>query len=170
MHACLLHIAVNGISYGTEIKHMVVCRVKVTELLTHSAEHIDSGVHIHTALVFGKNFSKLDKSASRTSTSGRVVKHGFFGSAEVNAGKPIVTAVSDKVVCNLLCRIKILNLTRVNVRDYEAVKRPSLTARPRRADSRTLTAEGSNGLTRLAVVLYDMNYGAVLAEPYLRVP
>ena len=48
--------------------------------------------------------------------------------------------------------------------DNEAVKCPSLAARPGRANVTALTCVGRYDLAGLSVVLYDMNYRAVLAE------
>ena len=75
--------------------------------------------------------------------------------------KAFVTAGGDEIVCYLHSGVKVSLLTGMNVRDNEAVERPSLTARPRRTLCITLSAIGGYKLTGFSVVLRLMCNRAV---------
>ena len=65
--------------------------------------------------MLGKELGKLDKTASGTSAGSRIVVYGLSGSAEIYSGKPIVTAVSYKVVGDKLSGSEVSLFLSINI-------------------------------------------------------
>ena len=123
MHVCL-PFGINtgyGVTACAVSEHIIGFGIEVNEVIPKCLKDINCGIHIHTALVFGKALCKLDKTARRASTCGGIVVYGLCGSAEIYSRKPIVTAVCDKVVCYLLCGVKISFLISIKIGDSDYV-------------------------------------------------
>ena len=164
---------VNGIGGGSVTEKAVGLGIEVEELLCHSLKDIDSGVHIHTALMLTDSLSDLDKTACDACTCGGIVIYGLGGSAEVNSRKPIVAKVCDNVMRYALCGVEVSFLTGVDVGKNKAVYTPGLAARPGGSLTISLTAVGTDHLTSRSVMLNYMVDRAVgtkvIAHCHIRV-